>query len=140
MNQKCDQCGETFAFGPQSLRAAQENGVEAVYVECPHCKKKIQTTKSMMATLGLKKPQYIYKQNGCSYCNHTGYKGRTAVHEIMYFDSTLKSALLSQNFDLDSLKKIAIENGMITISEACKKYVLDGVTSIDEYASPPAGV
>ena len=40
MNQKCDQCGETFAFGPQSLRAAQENGVEAVYVECPHCKKK----------------------------------------------------------------------------------------------------
>ncbi len=100
---------------------------------CPHCKKKIKTNKGIMEALGLKNEEYIFKPQGCPYCNNTGYKGRVAVHEILYLDSKIKAQIIDQNLDFETLRKQAIENGMITLSEACKQYVLDGITSYEEY-------
>jgi len=100
---------------------------------CPHCKKKIKTNQSAMRELGLKEQANIFEPNGCPYCNNTGYKGRVAVHEIMYFDQKMKEKLNIKNLDFDTLRDLAIKNGMITLREACKQYVLDGTTSFDEY-------
>ena len=62
---------------------------------CPACKKKLKTTAQEMKTLGLTKPAYIYHAQGCQYCNHTGYKGRTAVHEIMRIDKGVKNDIVT---------------------------------------------
>ena len=104
-----------------------------VKVLCPHCKKRVKTNKSVMKELGLKEPATIFEPNGCPYCNNTGFKGRTAVHEIMYFDQKIKEKINSKNLDFDTLKDLAIKNGMTTLGESCKNYVLDGTTSFDEY-------
>ena len=100
---------------------------------CPHCKKRVTTTKLATRALGLKKPTKIFQPKGCEYCNHTGYKGRVAVHEIMYLDQKLKEKLNNKNLDLNSVREIALKNGMISLAEACKEYVLDGTTSINEF-------
>ena len=106
---------------------------------CPHCKKKIATNKNINSMLGLTKSTYIYKPQGCAYCNNTGYKGRIAVHEILYFDNYLKEQLNKQDMDFELLKKLAKQNGMITLKDSCQKYVLNGITSLEEYMSITLG-
>lgn len=106
---------------------------------CPYCRKKILTNKSITDMLDLKRPTYIYKPQGCPYCNHTGYKGRIAVHEILYFDNNLKEQLNSTDMSFEMLKNLAKKNGMITLKNSCKKYVIDGITSLEEYMNITLG-
>ena len=100
---------------------------------CPHCKRKVTTSKLATRALGLKKQTKIFQPKGCEYCNHTGYKGRLAVHEIMYLDQDLRDKLNNKNLDLNNVREIAIKSGMVSLAEACKEYVLEGITSLDEY-------
>lgn len=99
---------------------------------CPACKQSVETTKEQMKTLGLTKPQTIYKAKGCPFCHNTGYRGRMAIHEIMYLNENIRNKLNSQDIDHSSLKQVAIENGMKTLSEAGKKYILDGTISYED--------
>lgn len=98
---------------------------------CPACKKKGKTTPQEMEVLQIKEPISIYKPQGCQFCNHTGYRGRIGVHEIMYMSQAIKDAV-SENINADALRKLARENGMTTLYEECREYVLKGVTSVQE--------
>ena len=106
---------------------------------CPHCKKQILTNKNVIDLLDLKKPTHIFKPQGCPYCNNTGYKGRIAVHEILYFDNDLKEKLNKEDMTFDLIKSLAKKNGMITLQNSCKNYVLKGITSLEEYLSITLG-
>ena len=98
---------------------------------CPACKKKAKTTDKEMQLLGLSEPAHIYHAQGCQYCNHTGYKGRVAVHEIMYVNKEMKE-VISNTRNSDKLRAVAKENGLVTLWESCKNLVLNGETSIQE--------
>ena len=98
---------------------------------CPACKKKAKTTHKEMQLLGLSEPAHIYHAQGCQYCNHTGYKGRVAVHEIMYVNKEMKE-VISNTRNSDKLRAVAKENGLVTLWESCKNLVLNGETSIQE--------
>ena len=101
---------------------------------CPACKAKSVTTESEMELLGLNEPVTIYRPQGCQYCNGTGYKGRIAVHEIMYMNDALREAAL-ENMNAEQVRRVAIENGMVPIFTACREYVFKGITSIQELMS-----
>ena len=101
---------------------------------CPACKKKSRASAAEMKLLGVTDPVSIYRPNGCQFCNHTGYKGRTAVHEVMYINDKMRTALMSGD-NLEVLRNKAIENGMVPLFDSCKQLVLDGVTSIEELMS-----
>jgi type IV pilus assembly protein PilB len=98
---------------------------------CPACKKKGRTNAKEMEILGLTEPITIARPQGCQFCNHTGYKGRVAVHEIMYMNEKMKTAVLKEK-SLDSLRKLSIENGMTPLWNSCRNLVIKGVTSIQE--------
>ena len=100
---------------------------------CPACKKKGKTNKREMEILGLEEPVTIARPNptGCQFCNHTGYKGRTAIHEIMYINEAMRNVILTEK-NLEVLRNLAVENGMTPLFDSCKKLVLSGVTSIQE--------
>ena len=102
---------------------------------CPNCKQKTETTPEQMKLLGLSERVNIYKSKGCPFCHYTGYKGRMAIHEIMYLTEEVRNALTSGNFNQETLKQVAIKNGMTTIAEAGKKYVLSGQASYDDLVS-----
>ena len=98
---------------------------------CPACKKKGRTNAKEMEILGLTEPISIARPQGCQFCNNTGYKGRIAVHEVMYMNEAMKSVAMNER-NLDVLRKMAAENGMNTLWNSCRSLVLKGVTSIQE--------
>ncbi len=98
---------------------------------CPACKKRGKTTEAEMKILGLTEPASIYRAQGCQFCGNTGYKGRTAVHEIMYITDKIKSAI-SDGKNIDDLRALAEADGMVNLWDSCVKLVLKGVTDIPE--------
>ncbi len=98
---------------------------------CPACKKKGRTNAKEMEILGITEPISIARPQGCQFCNHTGYKGRVAVHEIMYMNEAMKNAVLTEK-NLDTLRRLSVENGMVPLWDSCKNLVCKGVTSIQE--------
>jgi len=98
---------------------------------CPACRKKSRLTNKEMEILGVDEPISIFRPQGCQFCNHTGYKGRIAVHEIMYINDNMRSAIVQEK-NLEKLREIAKDNGMVTLWNACRSLVLKGVTSLQE--------
>jgi type IV pilus assembly protein PilB len=98
---------------------------------CPACKKRGRTNQKEMEILGISDPISICGPQGCQFCNHTGYKGRVAVHELMYMNDAMKVAVLEEK-NLENLRKMAIKNGMTPLWDCCRKLVINGSTSIQE--------
>ena len=97
---------------------------------CPHCKKPVKTTPEQRRALGLKEDAVIYEPNGCPYCNNTGYRGRLAIHEIMYLNDELRDSISKPGATIEEIRAAAIEKaGMSTLFESAKKVVLEGQTS-----------
>ena len=101
---------------------------------CPACKKRGKTNAKEMEILGLEEPISIFRPQGCQFCNNTGYKGRIGIHEIMYMNEKMKNEV-SRNSNLETLRKLAAENGMVDLWTSCKTLVLKGDTSIQELMS-----
>lgn len=98
---------------------------------CPACKKRGKTNAKEMELLGIAEPISIFRPQGCQFCNNTGYKGRVAVHEVMYVTDELK-ALIVREKTLDKLRELAKEGGMVPLWNACRELVFKGHTSIQE--------
>lgn len=101
---------------------------------CPACKKKGRTTAKEMEILGINEPISIARPQGCQFCNNTGYKGRIAVHELMYMNENMKTAVMSET-NLEKLRNLCIENGMVPLWNSCRNLVFNGSTSIQELMS-----
>ena len=100
---------------------------------CPHCKEEYEATQEDRELLGYSESQALklYKPCGCEECDHTGYKGRIGVYEIMEITPQLKR-VISHNEDAEKIKNVALENGMKTLRMRAAEYVIDGTTSITE--------
>ena len=99
---------------------------------CPVCKKRGKTNPKEMALLNLKEPVSICRPFGCQFCNGTGYKGRMAVHEIMYVNEGLKEMISDPDFTVEELRSYSKEHGMVPLWDACRESVLKGQTSLPE--------
>jgi type IV pilus assembly protein PilB len=64
-------------------------------------------------------------------CNNTGYKGRSAIYEVLTLNDAIKRAI-AENANVIEIKKIAMSNGMQTLRQSAWKKVYKGVTSISE--------
>lgn len=100
---------------------------------CPKCREAFKPEKSQAELLGLEENTEIeiFRPKGCEDCNETGYKGRTAIYEIMTLNNEIME-LISKNVPSNILKEAAIRNGMRTLRDNCIRLVKSGVTSIDE--------
>lgn len=98
---------------------------------CPACKKKSKLTQQEMDLLGNPDTTSIFRPQGCQFCNNTGYKGRIAVHEMMYINDNMRNAIVTEK-NLEKLRETAKANGMVTLWSSCKSLVLKGVTSMQE--------
>lgn len=73
------------------------------------------------------------KGKGCSRCNRTGFRGRLAVHEVLTFTDSLRQAVL-EGMSANKLRKLAREEGMMTMYEDGLKKVEKGLTTKEEVA------
>ncbi|PCJ26402.1 MAG: secretion system protein E [SAR86 cluster bacterium] len=77
-----------------------------------------------------KAPQ-IYRAVGCPDCDHVGYKGRTAIVEILQIGDDLQR-LISEGTPAHALQKAAAQGGFRTLADDACRRVLDGTTSLEE--------
>ncbi len=98
---------------------------------CPMCKIKTRTNRREMEILHIDEPTTIYRPQGCQYCNNSGYRGRIAVHEIMYMTDKLRDTV-GRHLTAEDVREIAKSEGMKTLWEACRERVYSGDTSISE--------
>ncbi len=73
----------------------------------------------------------LYKATGCPACNNTGYKGRVAIHEVLYLDNKMRN-IIEKGANAEELRTLALKDGMVPLYENCRQLVLNGVTSINE--------
>ena len=98
---------------------------------CPACKKRGRTNAAEMELLGITEPVSIARPQGCQFCSGTGYKGRVAVHELMYMNEKMRGAVPAEK-SLENLRRIAVENGMTPLSSSCRALILNGTIDIEE--------
>ncbi len=104
---------------------------------CPKCKQPAPFPPEYWKGFGfsdedIKEGQFfIHKKDGCEYCNGTGYKGRTAVHEILKLDEDIRKALI-EGKAADEIKNIALKKGMKTLYKDGLIKVKKGITDIAE--------
>lgn len=73
---------------------------------------------------------YKAKQGGCDACEGQGYKGRTAVVEILSFDEDLDD-VIARSGTKSELKATAVEKGFKSMKDDGILKVLEGVTSLE---------
>ena len=103
---------------------------------CTNCKVPTQLPPDILAKSGLARflaPEQttVYKPGGCPQCKNTGYKGRTAIHELFVMNDAMHEAILS-GADATTLHNLARKNGMHTLYEDGLRKVAEGVSSLDE--------
>ncbi|MBY0280348.1 type IV-A pilus assembly ATPase PilB [Candidatus Binatia bacterium] len=104
-------------------------------VVCPKCREPHEVPARTMAELGvpeaLAKAITAYRGPGCQHCGGTGFRGRTALYEMMAMTDPLRELILSGASAIE-LKRQAIADGMKTLRQSGIEKVADGVTSIEE--------
>ncbi len=101
---------------------------------CVKCREPHTPTEYEMQELGLTsipEGSVFYRAKGCPTCSNSGYQGRTVVHELMVIDDKIRSLIVRAS-DAGTIKKAALEGGMITLREDGIRKVLKGITTIDE--------
>jgi general secretion pathway protein E len=71
------------------------------------------------------------REGGCTNCLGAGYKGRTAIYELLIIDEKLRQ-LAIKNVDAQTLKVSAVSSGMRTLREDGSQKVLAGLTTTAE--------
>ena len=110
-------------------------GQRLVRMLCPKCKESYVPDDESLAYVGIGKEQLekyvLYRRKGCPACMNTGYRGRTAIFEIMIMDEDIKRLVLKTS-DSNQIADLAIERGMTTMLQNGAEKVLQGVTTLEE--------
>ncbi len=73
----------------------------------------------------------LFRGKGCPACNFTGMKGRVALYEMMPMTQPMRD-LIAKSSSTDEIRRLAREEGMLTLREAGLRRVIEGVTTVDE--------
>lgn len=73
----------------------------------------------------------FYEAKGCVECRETGYRGRTAIHEIMLLDEEIREAL-AEKISMSELKRLVLKKGMTTLLEDGLEKARQGITAVRE--------
>lgn len=101
---------------------------------CPECKIPYQAEEQELGVLSLEKDSKVtlFRPVGCDKCHNTGYLGRTAVYEILKLDSHSRRMIIERK-PVEDIREYHKKNGMVVMQESCKRLLLEGVTSFEEY-------
>ncbi|GAB4396982.1 MAG: type II secretion system ATPase GspE [Rhodoferax sp.] len=102
---------------------------------CPHCKEAYVPDEALRVRSGLRRMgldvPHLYRPVGCAQCHHSGYLGRSGIHELLMLDDALRRAVLD-GLDSAALHARAVAAGMHTLYEDGLRKVAAGLTSLDE--------
>jgi type IV pilus assembly protein PilB len=102
---------------------------------CVTCRRQYTPDAEILRTLGIPDSSaaemVFYHPAGCDACNHTGYRGRIAIYEVMRASDTIRR-LMVQRAGEELLHDAAVEEGMVPLGEDGLSKVKAGITTADE--------
>jgi type IV pilus assembly protein PilB len=102
---------------------------------CTACRTPYEPTEHVLASLGLTPhdigDKNFYYGKGCEVCNHTGYKGRKGIYELLKISDPIRE-LINERAPGVVMRQKAIELGMISLREDGLRSIYDGLTTIEE--------
>ena len=101
---------------------------------CTHCKEPIDSKDYEMELQRFRHSDeaiQLYKGSGCEHCYGTGYRGRSAIFEVMRITPVLADAI-HRKASVQELRTIACQAGMQTLEENAYLKLLQGQTTIEE--------
>lgn len=106
-----------------------------VRVNCPHCSQPVAVDdglKLMAEQYGVQLEEgKVMAGRGCPQCNGIGFKGRTAIHELMVMTPELR-VLVEDGASDSELERVAREQGMRLLVQEALDRVAQGVTTLEE--------
>jgi len=101
---------------------------------CEHCKRPAELSDSQIMTFEKKRidRSNILQPGQCKHCNRTGYRGRTAVCDILVADEQLKADIANNESLVANLRREAGNKGRSSLRKYGLRKVVDGVTSLEE--------
>lgn len=122
---------EPFLLAPSLLGVIAQRLVRKI---CPDCKEEYSPSKIELDTVGLSTPMEdlkFYRGIGCEKCRHTGYRGRTAIHEILVVDEKIRE-LITNRASVNVIRQEAAKDGFKDMRFDGLKKVISGITSVEE--------
>ena len=102
---------------------------------CTHCKRPAKTTLAMLEESAIdpaiEQAHTFYEGIGCIECGGTGYKGRTAICELLDLSDHIREMILAKR-PTSEIKKAAREEGMRFLRESAVERVMEGTTTLRE--------
>jgi type IV pilus assembly protein PilB len=109
-----------------------------VRIVCPKCKSPDQPSNSEIKASGLTPEQLrsatFMRGRGCAHCNHTGYRGRKGIFEMMRLNATIREMTFKRE-PTQSIRRQARLLGMRTLLEDGLQKALTGLTTLEEVLS-----
>ncbi len=103
---------------------------------CPTCKRPYEPTVEELHESGLRAEdvpagQKFFRSVGCDACNHTGYRGRTAIHELLDMSDTIREMIIERRPGSE-IRRQAEKEGLSSLRESAVKKVFNGVSTLHE--------
>jgi len=102
---------------------------------CVTCKRIYQPTTEDLVEAGLRpdelRDKTFYRNVGCDACNHTGYRVRTAIHELLDMSDTVREMIIERRPGSE-IRRQAEKEGLSSLRESAVKKVFAGVTTLYE--------
>src|SRR5208282_5426140 len=106
-----------------------------VRIICEHCKVPVQYPDSYLVESGLNVDEWrnitLYEGPGCFECGGTGFRGRTAIHELLDLSEHIREMILDKR-PASEIKRIARDEGMTFLRESAINKARSGVTTLKE--------
>lgn len=102
---------------------------------CPICKRAYEPTDEELFESGMRptehRDQVFYRNVGCDACNHTGYRGRTAIHELLDMSDAIREMIIERRPGSE-IRRQAEKEGLSSLRESAVKKVFAGQTTLHE--------
>jgi general secretion pathway protein E len=101
---------------------------------CKYCKQPAEISQTQIYDFRKRNINYrnIYQSKGCEKCYGTGYKGRTAIFDILALDDKLKASIANNTLSVTQLRQDGDQRGRSNLQKQGLKKVVSGVTSLEE--------
>ena len=102
---------------------------------CPVCKRQYRPSDDELFTSGIRREEAadrtFYINVGCDACNHTGYRGRTAIHELLDMSDAIREMIIERRPGSE-IRRQAEKEGLSSLRASAIKKVFNGQTTLHE--------
>lgn len=106
-----------------------------VRVLCPTCKRTYEPPQEEFVESNLDYEKYknetFYMNVGCDACNHTGYRGRTAIHELLDMSDPIREMIIERRPGSE-IRRQAEKEGLSSLRQSALKKAFSGITTLHE--------